>query len=443
MTFSVLTNYTADVLHFNYADNYVGVGPRNRFSSAPASERLHIKDGALRVNGYETPPYYYSYYKSIKLGSNSDTMMMPYILSQSNQSGNGLAISVEAPSYYTLSSNHHALAIHGRQYSGAVPIWNSSNAQLSSGHILTICNEDSKYFQVVHNGQILLGGYPILYDAPRLIDISGAYLGAGGHWINNSRQATKRNIAPVEVDRAWDGLDLLTPVDYEYRRQERRWRLSDGREVASIDDLTETEREALAPVPFVVWTEEGSGEWHRGFIAEDLPEWLVHEGDDGPGVAAIDIAAHNTAVLQSARRRMGDMGQRLEGLETATARLVANAQTATSAQAQEAGQWEGAVAALCDRVGQTEAVEQALRARIVGEWIEIPFNEAWEEIEETEERETVKTLARYRYDLETLTVFAGEEEAVVMESIPTGRTTRRLRADVWFDTATGRCFQRP
>ena len=441
MTFSVLTNYTADVLHFNYADNYVGVGPRNRFSSAPASERLHIKDGNLRVqnknaankNGY------------IWLGTNSPTSMAPMIeaLTESDNTGILFQTQPAVSSVYGYGSKS-AFRFAGLSGTGGV---------LSSGHLLELwAGPQWISLQLDHDGQVKLGAtwHSDGFDVYHIYVQSHAHLTAGGVWTNNSSRQAKRDISPVDTAAAWDLLDVLTPVDYEYRRQERRWRLGDGREVASMDDLTETEREALAPEPFVVWTEEGSGEWHRGFIAEDLPD-VLRSGDDA--VAAIDIAAHNTAVLKEARARLGQVESAQAAIDNAQDEARARMGGFVRDTGAATTQWEGAVVALADRLIAAEAQAEALRAQIVREWVEIPFEEAWEEVptatptgDDEAPAGARTTETRYRYDAETMTVTA-YEEAIAEEAEghwdgTAAGATRRFKDGVYFDDRTGKCYIR-
>ena len=154
---------------------------------------------------------------------------------------------------------------------------------------------------------------------------SGAYLSAGGHWQEPSSRSRKRNISVVDKKAAWDALDAMAPVDYEYKKQELCVEMNDGRILpfAQAEEeirgrVIHSRRMTLDDVSkrtFTRLTEAGSGEWHRGFIAEDLPDKMVSA--DRKTISISDIAANNTAALKEAkspdREDRGGPGEGEEG----------------------------------------------------------------------------------------------------------------------------------
>jgi len=219
-------------------------------------------------------------------------------------------------------------------------------------------NEVVTRLWIKNDGQIRLGNPSVPsdkdeYSEAHLYDQSGAHLDSGGQWINASRRAYKRSIVDVistgsitlveasdqvsSVTRtrrgAWDLLDLLHPVDYEYKKQVLRVQMKDGRLLTeeeaygeiqgnNYDEVVDTitvldpvtgksediaittrrpmELEDVADGIIAVWIPEGSGNVHRGFIADEVPPEL----SDGSGISALDIAANNTAALKEAKRRI-------------------------------------------------------------------------------------------------------------------------------------------
>jgi hypothetical protein len=73
--------------------------------------------------------------------------------------------------------------------------------------------------------------------------------------------------------------------------------------------------ESLDPVRFRYRNEAGT---HVGFIAEDVPSLVATE--DRKGLAAMDVVAVLTKVLQEKSREMARMEERLRALEAALAR---------------------------------------------------------------------------------------------------------------------------
>ena len=415
-------------------------------NTADPAERLHVHGGAVRIqqnnmtggNGH------------LLLGSSYPSPMSAGILSVSESPDYGLRIISEPLSGTGFGQYGSAVEIRTRQaYPGGL---------LNEGYIFSVNNAMSTKFAIAHNGQILLGNTPIgNYSNAHLKDQSGAALSAGGVWVSNSRRATKRNISLVDPAAAWALLDAMTPVDFEYKKQETRWRLADGSVVTSLEalttttvdaatgrasaarPLTEAEIEALRPEAETVWIDEGSGEWHRGFIVEDLPAAL-RQGD---GVAALNIAAHNTAALQEAKRLVGAQQDRIASLEAENETLRALLADLQIAQSDSSRQVAHAIDGVDRRVDAVETGLEVLRADIDGDWIEIPFVEAWEEAPLTRPVASEKTVTRYHIDWQTMAIAPYQTVETVVDHVPTGETARRLKDGVVFDEASGRFFLTP
>jgi hypothetical protein len=91
---------------------------------------------------------------------------------------------------------------------------------------------------------------------------------------------------------------------------------------------------------------------------------------------------------------------------------------------------------------RTAMVERA-KQRILEESpeVEIPIEEAWEEVEILEATATVQTATRYEYDLGTEQVALVEEPVEVLEEVGMGEYERRLKEGVRFDQETGKFFR--
>ena len=257
---------------------------------------------------------------------------------------------------------------------------------------------------------------------------SGAYCSPGGTWTDVSSRSRKLNIAPVPLTSAWELLDQLQPVDFEYRKTEKQFRLVDGSlaRTAPVDP-----RQVLEEV--TVWTEEGSGERHRGFIAEELPAQLARK----EGVAAIDIAANNTAALKEAKRRIEELARQ----------MAASAPAGSGAAAVgAAGSGAPGVSDLSDASDLSDKTIQRLTESVlkkigVDPWAEITAAEAWEEVDETAPASAVETVTRYRFNPETRLAEAYTVQDSVTRQAPTGRKIDQLKKDVRLDEKTGKFYR--
>lgn len=95
------------------------------------------------------------------------------------------------------------------------------------------------------------------------------------------------------------------------------------------------------------------------------------------------------------------------------------------------------------RTSETLKLEKEAKRQVIEQspLIEIPFADAWEEVDEVLEQTTIRTITKYRVNWETLQAepYETEEEATV--SSPTGRKTRQMRKGVSFDENTGKCYR--
>ena len=321
-------------------------------------------------------------------------------------------------------------------YSEFITAVSSGNLQFSSsscaGDYTTIDNVTVYEWlpSLKVDGNMLLGSATSVLGP--ITDDSGAKLTVGGVWTNACSQDYKMAITnvpasgstaltgisnlviPNRVVRrgAWELLDSMRVVDYEYKKHEKGIMTRDGHALT----MKETEAEIagktvqaadgtsrpmtvddLAARPCTVRLNEGSGEVHRAFIAEEMPPEL----SDGESVAAIDVAANNTAALQEAKRRI----VLLEGNQTA--------------------QWAA--------LGFTPENNPA--------WVEISFADAWEEVPETVGQQTTAAVTLYRTNWETMKIEPYQAKQTALTQVPTGKTIKRYKAGVRLDEATGRLYR--
>jgi hypothetical protein len=230
-------------------------------------------------------------------------------------------------------------------------------------------------------------------------------------------------------------LDLLQPVDFEYRKMETQFKLKDGSVVRELPaDPNEVAEEVT------VWTDEGSGECHRGFIAEAVPAPLTR----GDGIAALDIAANNTAALKEAKRRIMELERQMAALTPAGSGAAAVGVAGSGAAAVGvAGSGASGVSDLSDASDLSDKTLQRLTESVlkklgVEPWIEIPADQAWEEVDETTPVSSTQTVTRYRFNAETRSAEAYAVEETVTHQQPTGRKIIQLKPDVRLDETTGK-----
>jgi hypothetical protein len=167
----------------------------------------------------------------------------------------------------------------------------------------------------------LNGGFA---TAGALLQVSqGAYCD-GNTWVNLSKRAAKTRVAPAQPATEWDTLDRLRVVEFAYRKRnshEGQWVSPDGKPVPASDPVYATLTGSETPVRRTLleqgyrlddspYLDEPEDRRQLGFISEEL-----HQADPRlarpDGIAALEVAAFNTAVLQEARRRILDLTAQL------------------------------------------------------------------------------------------------------------------------------------
>jgi hypothetical protein len=260
---------------------------------------------------------------------------------------------------------------------------------------------------------------------------------------------------------AWDLLDKLSVVDYEYRKLGRRYQLLDGSVVESLDGLTsavtrvvdgrsitqDLSGEALVADQVAVWLDEGSGEIHRGFVAEELPKELTA---DGKSVSLGDVAANNTAALKEAKRRIQELEKEVAALnEIAAATGLRSQSSVLGTQSSVLGSQSSVLSTQSSVLSlQTlpdaevlRLTESVLRKMGVEPWVEITAAEAWEEADETTPVSAVETVTRYRFSPDTRLAEAYTVQETVTRQEPTGRRVIQLKKDVRLDEKTGKFYR--
>jgi hypothetical protein len=226
---------------------------------------------------------------------------------------------------YSYSGANIMFNCDGEVTTGSVPamIELMVTEQNGSGPIRRLC--------VMNDGQLRLGAADPAtardeYTEALVVETSsGAWMAVSGTWYTTSDRAKKLNIATVDTASAWEMLDEMQPVDFEYRKRELYYETKDGRTLTSDELQAEIKGrwagdrwmtvEDLATRAFYANLDEGSGEWHRGFIAQDLPEEVSKNSNTS--LAVIDIAAQNTAALKEAKRLIEALQAQVAALEAA------------------------------------------------------------------------------------------------------------------------------
>lgn len=332
-------------------------------------------------------------------------------------------------------------------------------------------NQGLRGLTIRHDSLIQFGASLALppYSVVHLIDQNGALLTAGGQWVYGSSRAYKKNITSTAKAEAWDLLDHMQVVDYEYRKQEKRVQMKDGQVLtyeaacAALNgekgkDGQQIGFEEAGARVFTVRTDEGSGEWHRGFIAEDMPNKLVPPTKDG--ISALDVAANNTAALQEAKRRILALETRVANLEEIVAgkgfvladaglttagvivlRPVAAAPDAAPNSAMVWAQRVGNVTELRAQNSTGDVTPLTAHDEKAAGWVEVAMAEAMVEAPETQPVETTETVTRYRINWDTKSPEAYEAQETVTKDVPTGKTILKLADGIRFDSATGKCWR--
>lgn len=104
---------------------------------------------------------------------------------------------------------------------------------------------------------------------------NGAALTTGGAWTNGSSRATKNHVMELAFEDAFQALEALEPVTFEYNKE--------------------------------------PGETYVGFIAEDAPELVAT--NNRKGIASMDVVAVLTKVVQNQNETIKQLNERLAKLE--------------------------------------------------------------------------------------------------------------------------------
>jgi hypothetical protein len=192
---------------------------------------------------------------------------------------------------------------------------------------------------------------------------------------------------------------------------------------------------------FTAWVEEGSGEVHRGFIAEELPDEFT---TDHKSVIISDVVANNTGALKEAKRRILELEKNGGGFDT---RLGA-AEGARADLAKEVQQLATGVIRVEDLKPGAENIavvmqltESVLRQLGVDPWVEISLADAIETVPETNPVTSVKGVTKYRLNIASRQIEPYTVEESATEQVPTGKTVERLKAGVRFDETTGKLYR--
>ncbi|MCX7046636.1 MAG: hypothetical protein NTX50_14265 [Candidatus Sumerlaeota bacterium] len=284
---------------------------------------------------------------------------------------------------------------------------------------------------------------------------NGAYLSYDGQWESASSRERKLSISNTDSKAEWDLLDSITPVSFEYRKTLLRWRLKDGRVVASLNaeapakiaeiksrmqtggaaaravaklsekdikDLAEKELQTSSE-QITILSDEGTGIRRRGFIAEDMPGNLAQ----GKAISAVEICSLNTAALKEAKRHIQDAEGRLSAVE----------KSASAAAALQASLDD-----LRTRIAAVESEAEYLRFCVENDCIEIAAEQALETVDEVTTSIASQTVTKYRINLSTGKVESYQTIVPVITETKTGAKVLRLKSGVSFDDNTGKFYQK-
>ncbi len=127
------------------------------------------------------------------------------------------------------------------------------------------------------DGKIGLGG--VANPSQPLQHANGAYLSAGGQWVNASSRELKEKIHELSAAEAAAALAGLQPVHFQYKAE--------------------------------------PGEDYLGFIAEDVPDAVATQ--DRKGLSPMDLVAVLTKVVQEQQRTIDQLSHKIARLEQAGA----------------------------------------------------------------------------------------------------------------------------
>ena len=213
---------------------------------------------------------------------------------------------------------------------------------------------------------------------------------------------------------------------------------------APIDGL-----EMVLSLPVREFNFIGSSVRQYGFIAQELeavyPDAVgmsphSQTQDTGAGTTVVDgirtikplklipILVH---AVQKQEEKIEALEVRIEALEQRNAALLSHQMSAAPL-----GGGASARAILTGGLGRV------LPQAGVDLWKEIPLAQAVEEVDEVREEKGARTVTKYRFNVKTMSVEPYTVQETVVETVPTGRTTRRIKPDVFFDESSGKFLRR-
>ena len=183
---------------------------------------------------------------------------------------------------------------------------------------------------------------------------------------------------------------------------------------------------------------------HDGFIAQELAAVVpmaVGTVTD-PKTSETLYTTMRSTLIPVLWRAVQQQQEEIEALQGGSASGEAVAGAAGSAVVGASADAAVTEALLADKAFIEAVTAGVLEALGVDPWVEIPFDQAWEEVEETEPVEVVRTVAKYRTNWQTMTTDSYETEETVVEAVPTGRLIKRLKDGVRLDDYTGKYYRR-
>lgn len=202
------------------------------------------------------------------------------------------------------------------------------------------------------------------------------------------------------------------------------------------------------------------GRRFTGFIAQELavefPEAVFTDVETSTGletlyITPMKLAPHMFHAIQQLDRGVGTLQETFAAHDARLAALE-EGRTGLSGEVQDVAKQVQDLATGVIRVedlkpgaeNTTKVLEMAaavLRQLGVDPWVEIALSDAIETVPETSPLTSVRTVTKYRLNLETAQAEPYAVEETVTEQAPTGQTIKRLKAGVRFDEATGKTYR--
>ncbi len=141
-----------------------------------------------------------------------------------------------------------------------------------SNHDFRLIANDSPKITILPSGNV---GFGVNAPANPIQMASGAFCSAGGTWTNASSRELKENIQSLTTTEAFNTLNHLSPVKYNYK----------------VDKMDK----------------------HVGFIAEDAPALVATQ--DKKGMSPMDVVAVLTKVVQEQQKSLQEQGRTIAELQ--------------------------------------------------------------------------------------------------------------------------------